>query len=187
MKKIASVFILLLSFCQIEAATVDFPHDLPTEVGMYHKDATGDWQEVQANIFNWQTGGVLKSAASLGIVKGDLNAKVWGQAAPHSASYQQEFLVVVPQGVSIGEYQMIELHQHRKSREFRMLTGGVFHKSSGPSRDEQKFVSRRVAPSTYVISFSSYQGGGEFGFLPPPSFDPTPYASGRIYCFEMRN
>ena len=168
-------------------ASPDFPETIPTEAGMYQRDRSGHWEEIEALVFNTKTGGVVKSLVTLGIIKPDTNANLWQRSSIYSASYQDEFLVVVPEGVSIGEYQMIHLHQQKTAREFRMQTGGIFHASSGSHRDNQEFTSKKVAPHTYVVRFQTYQGGGQFGFLPPPSFNPTPYAFGRIYCFEMRN
>ena len=42
-------------------------------VGVYYKDKRGSWQEVNTEVVNFKTGGVLKQVASIGIVKGDLN------------------------------------------------------------------------------------------------------------------
>ncbi len=154
---------------------------------MYQKDRTGNWEEIEALVFNTKIGGVMKTLVSFGIIKPDMNANVWQSSSLHSASYQEEFVVVVPDGVSIGEYQMIHFHEHKNDREFRMQTGGIFHYSSGSHRDNQEFTSKKIAPHTYSVTFQNYQGGGQFGFLPPPSFNPTSYAFGRIYCFEMRN
>ncbi|HEX4165422.1 MAG TPA: hypothetical protein VHZ55_08100 [Bryobacteraceae bacterium] len=160
---------------------------IPTEIGMYAKNANGDWKEIEPEIINWKTGGVLKSALTRDIIKRDVNGRIRGGAAFTSAGFEDEFLVVVPEGISITEFQMLHLHEHRNSREFRLVTGGIFHQSGGADRDEQDFDHQKIAPRTYLVSFHSYEGGGEFGFMPPPSSALSPVYMGKIYCLRMKN
>jgi hypothetical protein len=47
----------------------------PKEIGVYLKK-NNEWIEVQPEVVNWKTGGVMKSIASLGVVKGDVNGHV---------------------------------------------------------------------------------------------------------------
>jgi hypothetical protein len=48
---------------------------------------------------------------------------------------QIEFIVIAAEGVSISEYQLLKLNQHSDNREFRTVTGGVFHAKGGATRD----------------------------------------------------
>jgi hypothetical protein len=171
----------------LPAANTSTPFALPNEIGMYARDRDGAWQGIEPEIVHWKTGGVLKSVFSSGIIRPDVNARVREKSAATDAAFPDEFLVVVPDGVSITDFQMLQLHKHASSREFRVITGGVFHQSGGAGRDEQGFSYIRIAPRTYLVSFQRYEGGGEYGFLPPQTFSQTPVYIGTIYCFRMKN
>jgi hypothetical protein len=84
------------------------------------KTAGGGWNEVEPEVINWKTGGVLKSIVRDGLVKGDLNGTVKGPKSPNKAPANNEILVVAYEGVSITEYQLLKLRPHGESREFRM-------------------------------------------------------------------
>jgi hypothetical protein len=45
----------------------------------------------------------------------------------------------LPEGIDVTKCQLIRLHEKKVGREFRTITGGVFHKSSGPRRDMVPF------------------------------------------------
>jgi hypothetical protein len=156
---------------------------LPTEIGVYAKEK-GNWTEVLPEVVNWKTGGVAKSVASVGIVKGDVNGHVNGSTSRNRLTTPIEFLIVVPEGVAITEYQLIRLHRHGGYREFRTVTGGVFHVSGGATRDLMQFEGTKVTARTYVVNLS--WGSGEYGFLPPGAFTSTNAASaGKIYSFGI--
>ena len=101
---------------------------LPTDAGVYVKGATGGWDEIDPEVVNSKTGGVSKSLFTNGIVKGDLNGHVKGGKSKTTIS-ANEILVVVLEGTSITEYQLLRMREHSDSREFRVATGGVFHQS----------------------------------------------------------
>jgi hypothetical protein len=156
---------------------------LPTEIGVYAK-VNGKWSDVLPEVVNWKSGGVVKHVASVGVVKGDLNGHVNGAASRNRLTIPIEFLIVVPEGVAITEYQLIGLHQHGSYREFRTVTGGVFHVSGGAARDLLQFEGTKIAARTYTVNFSR-DSTGEYGFLPPGAFTSTNAASsGKIYSFR---
>ena len=160
------------------------PNPLPTDIGVYAKlkDA---WIEVMPEVVNWKTGGVVKSVATVGVVKGDVNGHVNGPASPNHLTTPVQFLIVLPDGVAITEYQLLRLHPHSNSREFRTVTGGVFHVSGGATRDLLPFDSKKIAPRTYQVSFGS--SAGQYGFLPPGAVMSSNAAasSGKIYSFAI--
>jgi hypothetical protein len=158
---------------------------LPTEIGVYAKEK-GKWTEVLPEVVNWKTGGVVKNVATVGIVKGDINGHVNGANSRNRFGTPIEFLIVVPEGVAITEWQMLRLHPHGDNREFRTVTGGVFHVSGGATRDLMPFDGKKVAARTYSVSFSPGSGAGEFGFLPPGAFTSMNTASaGKLYSFRV--
>ena len=158
---------------------------LVAEIGVYHKKADS-WAEVQAEVVNFKTGGVLKSIGTAGIVKGDVNGHLNGLHSPNQVKTPLEFLVYTPEGVSITEYQLLRLRDQKDSREFRTVTGGVMHVSGGATRDMVPFESKKIAPRTYTIVMPTL-GAGEYGFLPPASSDATASSGriGKIYSFRL--
>jgi hypothetical protein len=69
------------------------------------------------------------------------------------------------------------------NREFRVLTGGVFHSTGGADRDEVKFNPVKTAPHTYQFTVGKDTGGGEYGILPPGTGNVT--NGGKIYTFAI--
>jgi len=161
---------------------------LPTEVGVYAKKQ-GTWTEVLPEVVNWKTGGVLKSIASAGIVKGDVNGHIEGGNSRNSFTTPIEFLIVAPEGTAITEYQLLRLHQTQNldSREFRTVTGGIMHVSSGATRDLVPFEGKKISPHVYGVIFPSNLGAGEYGFLPPGAVGSTNGAgsTGKLYSFRV--
>ena len=156
---------------------------MPTEIGVYAKEK-GKWTEVLPEIVNWKSGGVVKHVASVGVVKGDLNGHVNGPTSRNHLTTPMEFLIVAPEGEAITEYQLLRLHQHGSDREFRTVTGGVFHVSGGATRDLLQFEGTKIIARTYKVSLS--MGVGEYGFLPPGSFTAASAASsGKLYSFRV--
>jgi len=157
----------------------------PKEIGVYWKK-DGQWVEILPEVVNWKTGGVLKSMASFGVVKGDLNGHVEGKESATRTSSQIEFLIVAPEGVAISEYQLLKLNKHSDNREFRTVTGGIFHMKGGATQDLISFQGQRIASRTFSVSLNGLKLG-EYGFLPPGTLTSASGASplGKIYSFGV--
>ena len=153
---------------------------MPTETGVYLTKA-GQWVEMAPEIVNWKTSGVIKTVATLGVIKGNVNGHVAGPRSPNAISGPPEFLIVTLEGVSVAEYQLVRMHANKDNREFRTVTGGIFHSESGAARDLVKFESSRMAPHAYRVALPSSFEAGEYGFLPPGSNG----ASGKVYSFSV--
>lgn len=159
---------------------------LVDEVGIYFKNKDGKWTEILPEVVNWKTGGVLKRFATDGIVKGDVNGHIEGKASKNALNTPLDFLVYVPEGIAITEYQLLHLHESGNAREFRSVTGGVVHSSGGAQRDEVDFEGKKVAPRMYEIVLGSDVKMGDFGFLPPGAMSSSNMASsGKIYTFHV--
>ena len=157
-----------------------------SEIGVYYKRASG-WVEMLPEVVNWKTGGVLKSIASAGIVKGDVNGIVNGPNSRNSVKTPVEVLIYVPEGTAITEYQLLRLRPKDDRREFRTITGGIMHTSGGATRDLVPFEGKRVAPRMFEVLLPSNLGAGEYGFLAPGS-PMSSHASaqlGKIYTFRL--
>ena len=159
----------------------------PDEAGVYwRKSGETTWNELLPEMVNWKTGGVMKGIASYGIVKKDMNGHLEGKSAKTQTTTSAEFLIVAPEGVAITEYQLLHLRQNGNNREFRSMTGGVFHSSGGATRDMVEFENTKVAARRYLVPASKLQKG-EYGFLPPGAMASQNAAgsTGKIYAFSL--
>ncbi len=165
-----------------EPASGDIPQNL--ELGVYYKKA-GKWAEMLPDVVNWKTGGVMKSIATAGVVKGDVNGHIEGPHSRNSVATPVEVLIYAPEGVAITEYQLLRLRDNKGSREFRTVTGGVMHVSGGATRDLVPFEGKKIATRTYKVLLPNL-GAGEYGFLPPGAVTSASSASlGKMYSFRL--
>ena len=156
------------------------------EIGVYYKNKSGGWEALMPEVVNFKTGGVMKSIASAGIVKGDVNGHIVGPKAKMVLTFPVVLAVYAPEGVAITEYQLLRLHPNSDSREFRSVTGGVMHVSGGATRDLIDFQSDKLAPRVYQITIQSTLGKGEFGLLPPGAYGSSNMgSSGKIYSMSV--
>jgi hypothetical protein len=160
---------------------------LPNEIGVYAKQR-GEWIEVLPEIVNWKTGGVVKNLATVGVVKGDVNGHILGNTSRTRCSGATQFLIVLPEGTSVTEYQLLRLRGNSNNREFRTVTGGIFHVSGGAARDLVPFDGTKVGPRSYVITIPQALPPGEYGFLPPGAILSANLGSaGKINSFTVRD
>lgn len=155
------------------------------DIGVYWHNK-GVWTLMPTETVNWKTGGFLKSALSQGIVKEDTNGHINGAASPTTVDTPLEFLIRTPEGVEGTDYQLVRLHQKKNAREFRTMTGGVFHSSGGDTRDAVAFQQTRIAKQTYRITLPDNLPPGEYAFLAPGLTNSTAAgSSGRAYTFHL--
>jgi len=166
-------------------APIATPPPVVSEVGVYFNKA-GAWADLSPEVVNFKTGGALKTVGSVGIVKGDVNGHLNGLHSPNQLKTPVELLVYTTEGTAITEYQLLRLREQKDSREFRTMTGGVFHASGGATRDIMPFDGRKVAPRTYQITLTNI-GPGEYGLLPPAAADASGHSGrlGKIYSFRI--
>jgi hypothetical protein len=155
------------------------------EIGVYYQKG-GQWTDVNPEVVSFKSGGVMKSMASYGIVKGDINGHLNGAHSNLQLKTPVELMIYVPEGIAATEYQLLMLHESGKSREFRTITGGVFHQSGGASRDAVEFEAKKIAPRTFTLTLSTLKSG-EYGLLPPSSGDATGSTGrlGKLYTFHV--
>ena len=155
------------------------------EIGVYYQNG-GQWTDVDPEVVSFKSGGVMKSVASYGIVKGDMNGHLNGPHSNLQLKTPVELMIYSPEGVAATEYQLLLLHESGKSREFRTVTGGVFHSSGGASRDAVAFEAKKIAPRTFTLNLSALKSG-EYGLLPPSSGDATGSTGrlGKLYTFHV--
>ena len=156
------------------------------EIGVYMKDTSGNWVALMPEVVNFKTGGALKSFATRGIVKEDMNGHIEGVKAKTTATLPVVFAVYTQDGTAITEYQLLRLRPNSDSREFRSMTGGVFHSSGGAKRDSVDFQATKLATRLYQITIDPTMGKGEYGLLPPGATSSSNMASaGKIYTVSI--
>lgn len=160
---------------------------IPDDAGVYFMSTGGEWTEIEPEVVNWKTGGFVKSLLTEGIVKGDINGHIRGGEAKVKMR-SNELLVVTPEGVSVTEYQLLRMREHAESREFRAVTGGIFHASGGSDRDILDFEHRKIARRTFIVVLPATIREGNYGLLPPGAFNSrTATSIGKIYTFRIVN
>jgi hypothetical protein len=167
------------------APAVAAPAVAAHEIGVYYRKA-GVWTDVDPEVVSFKTGGVLKSMATDGLIKGDINGHLKGAHSKTDVTSPVEIMIVAPEGVAATEYQLLALRTSGDAREFRTVTGGVFHKSGGASRDAIEFEAKKIAPHTFALVLE-HPRGGEYGLLPPSSGDSTGSTGrlGKLYTFHI--
>lgn len=171
------------------ASTADAPALPPAvnNVGFYYRDAAGSWQPVSAELVNFAAGGVMKHMASVGLIKEDLNGLIAGNRSHLLLKTPATLIVLLPQGRSPEEYELLRLHVSENTRQFQSVAGGVAHATPGALRDDVEFTSRRIAPNTYQILLNPTIGEGEYGFLEPQeAYSPkNPPTNAKIFTFAI--
>jgi hypothetical protein len=139
--------------------------DVPEDIGVYTK-LKGALAEMYAEVVSWKSGGVGKSMLSMGMSKGHVNATVSGPKSKLQLGLPVEIVVRCAEGVTPSEYMLLKLDEKGDRREFRAVTGGVYHSSGGAEKDAIKFDFQKIAPRTYKIMLTGLKKG-EYGILPP--------------------
>jgi hypothetical protein len=167
------------------------PIEVPDEIGVYVRQK-GKLVEIEPEIVNWQTGGVGKQLVTLGLDKGHVNGTVAGvhsgltvSSSPLGMAGAIEFIIRCPDGNSASEYQLLRFWEKSDRREFRSVTGGALHASSGAKDNVIAFQFEKIAPRTYIVALPPI-GTGEFGFLAPGMAASADMASrGKVYTFRI--
>jgi len=136
---------------------------VPDDVGIFYiKNA--QLVEMRPELVGWRSGGVGK-AMLLG-TKGHINGALKGPQSQNIVATPVEFIIRCPETLEIEEYQLLRLDVKPDRREFRALTGGFIHSSSGLDKNAVQFKFEKIAPRVYRVTLGN-PPKGEYGFLPP--------------------
>jgi hypothetical protein len=136
-------------------------------VGIYFQVRDESWKPVLPEPVTRKAGGVVKSVATEGKIKGDVNAIVAGSSSQLTLTLPASFLLYMPEDRSPSEYLLLRFHARLKNREFRLEKGGEFHRSNSETRDTVDFSSKELGPHVFEITLGRELGAGEYGFLAP--------------------
>ena len=108
-----------------------------------------------------------------------------GLVQPRS-THPLEFLIKTADGVDATDFQLVHLHDKSDAREFRTVTGGIFHASGGATRDRIAFEQTKIAKRTYKLALPGNLEPGEYAFLAPGLTNSTVSGStGKAYTFRI--
>lgn len=157
------------------------------DIGVYYKAGEADWQEMPPERVNFRQGGALKSIFSNNIIKKDMNGHVNGAFARLQLKPGDQVLLFTPEGTKAEEYIFLHFRQHTDDREFRSVTGNVFHSQTGADRDAVAFTATKVATHQYEFTLPADLKPGEYGVLPPGGANQRGLASvGKVFTFSVR-
>jgi hypothetical protein len=156
------------------------------EIGVYYKDKTGDWVPLKTERVVFKSSGWVKNTLSDGLIKRDMNGHLEGPKSPLILPTGVEILIYTPAGTDAAEYDFLRLEQHKDSRDFRTLTGGLLNSESGSARNELEFHPDRIGPQMYTFTVPRDIIKGEYGVLPPGAANQRGLAdTGKIYTFSI--
>ncbi len=153
-----------------------------TEI-FYKKD--NQWVTMQPEEVSWKAGGLLKSVATAGVKKRDINGSVAGAGSKNRLKLPGEFVLYIPGGVDIREYQLLRLKPREGVREFRAAIEDDFHVSGG--RDLIPFEGKPVTRRGFLVTLTDLSPG-EYGWVPPEaalSAHDATAPPGRIFTFAV--
>jgi hypothetical protein len=156
------------------------------EIGVYYKAKSGDYVELHTERVVFKSAGEIKAILSQGIINKDMNGRIDGGSSPLKLSTGVELLIYAPAGTDGNEYDFLRLRDHKNYREFRTLTGGIFHSETGAGPDELDLKPHKIAAQMYTVTVPVDIEKGEYGVLPPGSANVQGIAgTGKIFTFSI--
>ncbi len=158
---------------------------LPTEIGVYYKKRSV-YTEIEPEVVKFRMG-MFKMMTTGGFLKNNVTGRIDGAHSATSVVAPLEFVIVLPDGLGLAEYQFLHLIEKSSFREVRTTAGGILQGSSGVSRDAVKFDGKKIAPRTYAVTLPAGLQSGEYGFLPPRGTmeSNSVESTGQIYAFHV--
>jgi len=156
-------------------------------IGVYFQARDESWKAVLPESVTRRAGGVVKSVATEGKIKGDVNAIVNGSSSTVTLTLPASFILYTPEGSSAGDYLLLRFRAHLKNREFRLEKGGEFHRSNSEARDTVDFSTKQLGPRVFEITLGRELGAGEYGFLAPNDASDLGGTAGygKMYTFSV--
>jgi hypothetical protein len=133
----------------------------PSRSGIYYKKG-GEYLELLTEEVEWSTSGAIKSIASAGIVKKDLNGSVAGPSSRNFLTNPMEIVLSPPGGFTLTSYILLPLKPNKGVREFNV---GPVNKKSGVAKGAIPFGVEKVGENAYRMVLQTPLAPGEYGIL----------------------
>ncbi|MDA2925647.1 hypothetical protein MYX78_00170 [Acidobacteria bacterium AH-259-G07] len=158
---------------------------LPTEVGVFYSKNSDSLIEIEPEIVTWKEGGIFKKIATMGITRGHTNGLVRGAVSKYKINGNEDLYIYTMEGTSATEYQLLRLDEKKDRREFRAITGGIFHASGELDKNAVYFEPKKITSRTYKFRLPDL-APGEYGLLAPGGMrGETTLGSGKMYTFSV--
>jgi hypothetical protein len=156
----------------------------PEEVGVY-TNIGERLVPLKVELITWREGGYVKSLTLK--TRGHLNGMLSKPLSPLRLASRIEFIIHTPEGVAAEEYQLLRFWEKRDRREFRLMTGGVFHASSGADMNLVAVDVETIGTRLYKVTPKFPLQDGEYGVLPPgAALSASAASAGKIYTFGVK-
>jgi hypothetical protein len=156
------------------------------EVGVYYKSKDGEWIPLKNERVTLKSGGTVKSLLTHGIVSRDMNGHIEGAKSSLILPTGVEILIYAPEGIDVSEYDFLRFREHSDNREFRTLTGGVFHSTQDVNKNNVPFEQKKLAKHIYSVILPPGMGKGEYAFLAADLTGTSATGSrGKAYTFHV--
>jgi hypothetical protein len=157
------------------------------DIGVYYRTPkTSGWVEVPSEKVYAKSGGALKNIATHGIIKTDMNGRLDGATSKLGLAAPLEFLIVTPEGVVGTDFTLVDLNQKKDAREFRTMTGGIFHSTQDVNKNNIPFEQKKLARHVYSVILPPGMGKGEYAFLAAGITGTSATGSrGKAYTFHI--
>ena len=156
-----------------KSATINGP-------GLFYKK-NNEYFELITEEVEWQTKGAMKSMATVGIIKKDLNGQIAGSSSRNFLSNPMEILISPPRGATINSYILLPLKSEDGARNFNV---GPVNKKSGLAKGAIAFGVEKVGENTFRMVLPTQLGPGEYGILASTPTDAA-NTTHKMYTFRI--
>ena len=148
--------------------------------GIYYKKGN-EYFELLTEEVEWSTSGAIKSIASAGIVKKDLNGSVAGPSSRNFLNSPMEILLSPPSGLNVNAYILLPMKPGKGLREFNV---GPVNKRSGVAKGAIPFGVEKVGENVYRMVLQTPLAPGEYGILAASPSDSSTERS-KMHTFRI--
>jgi hypothetical protein len=148
--------------------------------GIHYKKG-GEYLELLTEEVEWSTSGAIRSIASAGIVKKNLNGSVAGPSSRNFLTNPMEIVLSPPSGLTVNTYILLPLKPNKGVREFNV---GPVNKKSGVAKGAIPFGVEKVGENAYRMVLQTPLPPGEYGILAATTPDSTAERS-KMHTFRI--
>ncbi|MBM3735930.1 MAG: hypothetical protein FJW39_09110 [Acidobacteria bacterium] len=151
-----------------------------SEPGLYYKKGN-EYLELLTEEVEWRTSGAMKSIASAGIIKKDLNGSIAGPSSRNFLTNPMEIVLAPPQGLTVNAFILLPMRANKGVREFQV---GPVNQKSGVAKGAIPFGVEKVGNNQFRMVLQTPLGPGEYGILAAIP-NATSTGTSKIYTFRI--